>query len=319
MQFTIHGFSQIGAYKLGLNCDDLCLLRWFINFRDSGNMVFRTINGKKYYWISYDKLTQELPIVASKKDTIYRKLKKMVEAGVLERETVKQGGTFSFYSTGVNFALLSNSTPDVSTKPETSKPTPKSNLLEESNNLPNEPHALTNNSEINPNSLETFPHKAETHASKSDNFSSQADIFLEQKINTPDKSTIQKPRAKDEFILAENLINHIQNLFPHIKKPNLDRWASVFAYMLNVDGRTVEEITSLISWIYKPNNFWCCRILNPDQLKNKYDKLLAIKIYEENNPKFSRYAPPRPDTSNPNIFVTQYGVYDFSNCEIIGG
>ena len=99
----------------------------------------------------------------------------------------------------------------------------------------------------------------------------------------------------------------------------MDRWASVFAYMLNAESRTTEEITDLIDWIYKPDNFWCCRILDADQLKNKFDKLLAIKLYEDNNPRFSRYSAACPDTSDPDILVTDYGVYNLSGYELIGG
>ena len=38
MFYTIHGFYQKAAHKLGLDNDDLLLLRWFVNFKDSGNM-----------------------------------------------------------------------------------------------------------------------------------------------------------------------------------------------------------------------------------------------------------------------------------------
>lgn len=378
MQFTIFGFSQIGAFELGLNCADLCMLRWFINFKNSGKMVSKSIDGKKYYWVSYEKLAQELPVVACKKDTIYRKLTKLVKLGVLDKKTVKQGGTFSFYSTGINYHVLLKNTrnqidvydqpknscnqidvynqpknaPDTTTPENPSADIAENTPIDAPQNPPikNANFALSDNSvkfsqkqsevsldqlDIAPSQMEISPTKSEVYPAQldirpnhpdiypnnSDKISNQTDIFSEQKINIPDQSTIQKPRAKDsdEFLLAEYLITHIQSRSPHIKRPNMDRWASVFAYMLNVESRTTEEITDLIDWIYKPDNFWCCRILDADQLKNKFDKLLAIKLYEDNNPRFSRYSTARPDTSNPDILVTDYGVYDLSGYELIGG
>lgn len=259
MQFTLSGFSQAEAVRLGLSGDDLYLLRWFVNFKNSGKMVFKIINGEKYYWVSYEKLVEELPLIVSKKDTAYRKFKKMVEAGVLDRKTVKQGGTFSFFKAGPNFDCLLKRT---------------DNNPNDATNYPTVPDFSPNeatNSEFDPFYADFSPN--------------QTDFYSEQKINIPDQNTIQKPRAhakkSDEFLLAETLINRIQSRFPHIKTPNLDRWASVFAYMLNVEGRTVKEIKGLINWIYKPDNFWCSRILNPDQLKKHYDRLLATKIHEQ--------------------------------------
>ena len=53
MKYTIEGFSQKVAKDLGLDALDLIILRWFVDFKDSGNMRTEFINGEKYYWIRH--------------------------------------------------------------------------------------------------------------------------------------------------------------------------------------------------------------------------------------------------------------------------
>ena len=38
MKYNISGFSQLGMIELGLNADDLNILRWFMDFKDSGTI-----------------------------------------------------------------------------------------------------------------------------------------------------------------------------------------------------------------------------------------------------------------------------------------
>ena len=47
MKYTIEGFSQQAAHELGLDALDLIILRWFVDFKDSGNMRTEFINVEK--------------------------------------------------------------------------------------------------------------------------------------------------------------------------------------------------------------------------------------------------------------------------------
>ena len=84
MKYTIEGFSQKVAKDLGLDALDLIILRWFVDFKDSGNMRTEFINGEKYYWIRHKKLTDELPILSMQTNAFYRRLRKICES--LNRE-----------------------------------------------------------------------------------------------------------------------------------------------------------------------------------------------------------------------------------------
>lgn len=118
MKFTINGFSQKMLLELGLDSVDSLLLRYFIDFRDSGSMAMEIIDDKPYYWLKYSTLAKELPIIGIKSnDTLRRRLKKLEKAKVLEHYHKKENGSFSFYGIGDNYKLLisnNNTLPQIS-------------------------------------------------------------------------------------------------------------------------------------------------------------------------------------------------------------
>ena len=113
MKYTIHGFSQLVAMDLKLDDRDLMILRWFIDYKDTGKRVKRIIDGDMYYWIKYEGIREAFPIANWKKDTIYRRLKKLVSANVLKHKAVKQAGTYSFYAIGDNYLTLTDTTSEI--------------------------------------------------------------------------------------------------------------------------------------------------------------------------------------------------------------
>ena len=127
MKYTIEGFSQKVAKDLGLDALDLIILRWFVDFKDSGNMRTEFINGEKYYWIRHKKLTDELPILSMQTNAFYRRLRKICECGVLKRVLLKENGSYTYYTLGENFIkLISTQNPSHS---KSSKKTKKKSSL----------------------------------------------------------------------------------------------------------------------------------------------------------------------------------------------
>jgi DnaD/phage-associated family protein len=101
MKYTILGFSQRRAVELDLDLKHLMVLRWFIDFKDSGKMTTKIFEDDKYYWVKYEGLIEALPILkTASEDTVYRYLKKLVKVGVLKHRTLKQSGVWSFYTVG---------------------------------------------------------------------------------------------------------------------------------------------------------------------------------------------------------------------------
>lgn len=106
MKHSIEGFDQRIAVGLGLDAVDLVILRWFVDFSVDDKMEKTMVEGKLFYWISYDYLISELPIIDLKKLAVYRRLTKMVECGVLTHYTSKSKGTYSMYGFGSNYSML---------------------------------------------------------------------------------------------------------------------------------------------------------------------------------------------------------------------
>ena len=187
MKYTIEGFSQKVAKDLGLDALDLIILRWFVDFKDSGNMRTEFINGEKYYWIRHKKLTDELPILSMQTNAFYRRLRKICECGVLKRVLLKENGSYTYYTLGENFIKLI-STQSLSHSKSSKKTKKKSSLTKDEisslmsdidayeksaepfdkvnnlNNLDEENLSLNTSSissELSPSSLEQLPTSSE--------------------------------------------------------------------------------------------------------------------------------------------------------------
>ncbi|MCR8744364.1 hypothetical protein [Romboutsia lituseburensis] len=107
MKNTIHGFNQRKALELELDLKQLIILRWFVDYKDTGKMNSKMFDDDKYYWIKYEGIIDALPILkTTSHDTIYRYLKKMSKVGVLKHRTLKQGGIWSYFTLGDRYKEL---------------------------------------------------------------------------------------------------------------------------------------------------------------------------------------------------------------------
>lgn len=121
MKNTIDGFSQSYALSLRketikrgkaiekkMDCTDLAILRWFVDFYPS--MAKVTIGGKEYAWVYYQKIIDDLPIIDISKRALAERLQKMTEFGILEykmaREVNGKAGTYTTYGFGENYMNL---------------------------------------------------------------------------------------------------------------------------------------------------------------------------------------------------------------------
>ncbi len=107
MKYSIHGFSQPRAVELGLSNDDLLVLRWFVDFCGTGKMQSVVESDGIYYWVNYQSVLDDLPVLRISKDRLYRKhFKALCNAQVLCHKHIKGGGSFSYYGYAVNYETL---------------------------------------------------------------------------------------------------------------------------------------------------------------------------------------------------------------------
>jgi len=97
MRYTILGFSQAKLVELGLGMDEAMILRWFVDFSATGKMRPISFNGKNWLWVNFSGVLEDIPIVAGSVKTISRRFERLVSAGIMEHETIREGGVFSCY------------------------------------------------------------------------------------------------------------------------------------------------------------------------------------------------------------------------------
>ena len=114
MKFTYMGFSQKKLVEYGLDLVDAAILRYFIDFKDSGKMVLEMHKGKTFYWVKYANILEENPIFnINTKDTLRKRFKKLTDTSILIHYHKKVGGSYSFYGIGENYEkLISEPTTD---------------------------------------------------------------------------------------------------------------------------------------------------------------------------------------------------------------
>ena len=206
MEYSVHGFSQEKAIELGLDDRDLLILRWFINFRDNGKMATKIIKDDKYYWIDYQGIIEDLPIMKIKNaDSVYRRLKKMAKVRVLKHETVRAGGVFSYYTVGENYPAL------VDTKSKIKK---------------------VNHSDLKPKGSDINPSHSDINPEGSDINPEGSDLKSEQKTLRPNPKTITL------IPQPEVVVEEIKKYF-ELNKKDIEKVAKVYL-------ATEKEISYLI-------------------------------------------------------------------------
>lgn len=311
MKYTMLGFSQQIAADYGLDLNDLAILRWFVDFKESGNMRSMEIDGDVYYWVFYEKISEELFIIKLQKSAIYKRLKKMCDCDILKKKTVSCGGNYSYFALGENYEELIKSQKYIKTKsPKKNNTSPDENTTSGNDTLDdldhdyniNAPFESSSNEDSTQNAIsENTITKVLDHTSYDDNLGahynnlnlhdknlSPHDLCLEQIIN-PSHSLIKKinhtQEESGEFLLSKLLWHFVKQANPSFSEPDFDLWVRDFGKILHHDYRDFVEVSELISWIFESKSFWTCHVLTPSALRKFYERILARKNYETNRKK----------------------------------
>ena len=325
MKYTMLGFSQQIAADYGLDLNDLAILRWFVDFKESGNMRSMEIDGDVYYWVFYEKISEELFIIKLQISAIYKRLKKMCDCNILKKKTVSCGGNYSYFALGENYQELIKSQKYIKTKsPKKNNTSPDENTKSSNDSLVdldhdyniNAPFESSSNEDSTQNAIfENTITKVLDHTSYDDNLGahynnlnlhdknlgpldinlnpqdenlSAHDLCLEQTI-TPSHSLIKTinhtQEESGEFLLSKLLWHFVKGANPSFSEPDFDLWVRDFGKILHHDHRDFIEVSELISWIFESKSFWTCHVLTPSALRKFYERVLARKNYETNRKK----------------------------------
>lgn len=183
MKNTISGFNQKKLIEMGLDLKDAMLLRYFVDFRDTESMTTIIIDNKPFYWLKYEHLKEDIPILGITTNiALRRRLKKLEDAGVLEHYHKLEGGSFSYYTLGPKYKLL------ISDKSE-----------KDFNNFSQEETTQ------NPQTEKFNPSNSKVQPLKPKSLTPQTEKFKQNNLSTKDRSTkdnIKKEKKKTEFDVA---------------------------------------------------------------------------------------------------------------------
>jgi hypothetical protein len=251
LKFTIYGYLQPKLVEYGIDHHSAAILRYFAKFRQTKKMVEIIVNNKAYYWVKYDAIVEDFPIFNIKKTQVARKMKKLVDAGLLEHYTLKKKGTFSYYRFGPNYHKLD---PDLVTS--------KSYPCDLKVTTPCDFKVRTNNPciRINPITKDKIPAKPKFTKEHSDIAIKIANHVLS--LNPGDKQ-----------------------LTFHYDK-TINRWADEIRKMTDIDKRQIDYIIKVLDFAIN-DDFWCNNILSGSKLRQKYDTLYVQmqKKQNKNKPK----------------------------------
>ena len=144
MKYVIN-INQLAIISNGIAIDimDAAILDWMVQFAHTSRITKIDFLGKYYYFFSYQKITEDLPILGIGRDAIYRRIKKMCEVGLLEANPNNQTLNKPFYA--LTDKALSIYLTD-STDPTVQTPTPSvSNTEPPTVQTPNDYNINNNN------------------------------------------------------------------------------------------------------------------------------------------------------------------------------
>jgi hypothetical protein len=100
MKYTIEGLQQQALIDLGLDCVDAVILRWVIDFRDTGKMRLIKIGTQEMFWINYGYMLEDIPIISIKnKDVLARRFNRICECGLMNKYVDKGAqGTYTYFN-----------------------------------------------------------------------------------------------------------------------------------------------------------------------------------------------------------------------------
>lgn len=264
MQYSFLGFSVKKIIEFGLDIKDLAVLRYFDDFRESGRMNYETIEGEKYYWVSYQSFAKEMPYLGLEKRSIMARMLKLRDLGILNHYTKKEGGTFSYFKLGNKFYELF----DNNNEAKLNNNIQFNNDVKSNYNMKSNVHSVFKN--------DGTIHKLDKEKYNGDEVSYKNDVRLSTEN---DKGSASKCSSKTNLLKDSSTID--TNLYKYIEAAN-----EIISYLnLNLGTKYKEKNKGTLILINK-------RIdegYTVDDFKSVIDK----KVKTWRNTKFEQYLNPQ--------------------------
>ena len=216
------------------------------------------VDGVVYYWVSRNKVLEELPLFYKTSDTVYRHFSDLDEKGLIiylkqgkhgDKDLIRLTEKGKSWNEFKPEQIRDNSEINPSLSDELGN---KSEITRKQ---------IRDNSEINPTNNNTNYKNTNNH-----NNSTSGKNF------PPVKTGKKFVYTNDDLRAANWIFSLIKNLSPNVKTPDFASWANEIRLMRERDGRTHKDICELFKWANE-DEFWSANILSPSKLRDKWDQL----------------------------------------------
>jgi hypothetical protein len=119
MKYTIEGFCQ--SVLIALHCDttDAVILRYIVDFYNSGSMQKIQVGRKEFFWVNYQTVMEEIPIIKiANKRALQSRFMKYVEQGLMEFHLLQNRQTYFRFTPKYDSLVSSSKKQDVQRLPE---------------------------------------------------------------------------------------------------------------------------------------------------------------------------------------------------------
>ena len=90
--------------------------------------------------------------------------------------------------------------------------------------------------------------------------------------NTRNSAKAKYDEVSPYILLSKDLFNRIKRNNDEAKEPNYQTWADDFRKLIELDGKSVDNVRLVIEWCQQ-DSFWKANILSAKKLRDKYDQL----------------------------------------------
>ncbi len=97
MEYKVLGYNQQKAVVLGLDANDLLILHCLQDVVNKKAIPEKEINGKLYYWLNYNYILDELPILKISKASLMKKYKKYSNLNILDFLFIEKNSNFTYF------------------------------------------------------------------------------------------------------------------------------------------------------------------------------------------------------------------------------
>ena len=289
MQYTIN-INQRSVIENGWNLsfDDMAVFSFMKNFILEGALSKHVIHGKDYFWISFSKIREELPMLSGNSDSsIRRHISNLVRVGLIEKcdDEISIKNRISLYRLGKSFSKYWHS--GNPSKNDDTPPNLEGNPSKNDDTPPNLEGNPSKNERVTPPNLEGN-HNTNISDYQYQNISPTGEVSASALDSQEEKIEKTKTKSKKE----PTIVTKARNIFePFFEKKTGEKY-----YWKAVDGAQMKRLISQLKFsresrdlpttdddllaalqvfLDKINDNWMLANLSVPNISSKYNELVA--------------------------------------------